>query len=69
MLVMNEVLTVGLGPSTTVVRGDMQGASGPLDRCELVYMDKCLIHSSTLEQDMLDVAELMEIFCRHQLFT
>jgi hypothetical protein len=44
------------------------GASGPLGRCALVYMDDCLVHSPTLEQDQLDVAEGLEIFRRRQLF-
>ena len=67
MRVMNEALTVGLGPSPAV-RGCMPGASGPLDRCALVYMDDCLIHSPTLEQHLLDVAEVLEIFRRRKLF-
>ncbi len=45
--VMNEALTVGLGPSLAV-RGCMPGASGPLGRCALVYIDDCLVHSPTL---------------------
>jgi hypothetical protein len=67
MRVMNEALTVGLGPSPAV-RGGMPGAPGPLGRCALVYMDDCLIHSPTLEQHLLDVAEVLEIFRRRQLF-
>jgi hypothetical protein len=31
-------------------------------------MDDCLIHSPTLEQHLLDVAEVLEIFRRRQLF-
>ena len=34
-------------------------ASGPLDRCTLVYMDDCLVHSPTLEQHLLDVEEVL----------
>ena len=67
MRVMNEALTVGLGPSPAV-RGGMQGASGPLGRCALVYMDDCLVHSPTLERHLLDVAEVLEIFRRRKLF-
>jgi hypothetical protein len=67
MRVMNEVLTVGLGPSTAVRRG-MPGAPAPLGRCALFYMDDCLIHSPMLEQHLLDVAEVLEIFRRRQLF-
>jgi hypothetical protein len=64
---MNEALTVGLGPSPAV-RGCMQGASGPLAWCALVYMDDCLVHSPTLEQHLLDMAEVLEIFRRRKLF-
>ncbi len=67
MRVMNEALTVGLGPSPAI-RGCMPGASGPLGRCTLVYMDDCLVHSPTLEQHLLDVAEVLEIFSRRKLF-
>ena len=48
--------------------GGVPGASGPLGRCALVYMDDCLVHSSTLEQHVLDVEEVLEIFRRRQLF-
>ncbi len=44
------------------------GASGPLGRCALVYMDNCLVHSPTLAQHLLDVAEVLNIFRRRQLF-
>ena len=59
MRVMNEALTVGLGPSSAV-SGGILGASGPpLGRCALVYLDDCLVHSPTLEQHLLDVAEVL----------
>jgi hypothetical protein len=67
MHVMNEALTVWLGPSPAV-RGCMPGASGPLGWCALVYMDDCLVHSLTLEQHLLDVAEVLEIFRLRKLF-
>ena len=67
MRVMNEALTVGLG-TLPAVSGSMPGASGPLGRCALVYMDDCLVHSATLEQHLLDVAEVLEIFRRRKLF-
>jgi hypothetical protein len=67
MRVMNQALTVGLGTETTI-SGGVPGASGPLGRCALVYMDDCLVHSPTLEQHLLDVAEVLEIFRRRQLF-
>ncbi len=67
MRVMNEAFTVGLGP-LPAVSGGMPGASGPLGRCALVYMDACLLHSPTLEQHLLDVAEVLEIFRRRNLF-
>ena len=61
MRVMNEALSVGLG-NAPAGGGSMPGASGPLGRCALVYMDDCLIHSPTLEQHLRDVAEVLEIF-------
>ncbi len=67
MRVMSEALTVGLGPSSAA-RWCMPGASGPLGRCALVYMDDCLVHSPTLEQHLLDVAEVLEIFRWRKLF-
>ena len=67
MRVMNQALTVGLGTGSQV-SGGVPGASGPLGRCALVYMDDCLVHSPTLEQHLLDVAEVLEIFRRRKLF-
>ena len=67
MRVMNEALSVGLG-NAPAGGGSMPGASGPLGRCAVVYMDDCLIHSPTLEQHLRDVAEVLEIFRRRQLF-
>ena len=67
MRVMNQALTVGLG-AASAVSGGVPGASGPLGRCALVYMDDCLVHSPTLEQHLLDVAEVLEIFRRRKLF-
>ena len=45
-------------------------APGPQRRCVLVYMHDCLVHSSTLEQHLLDsdVKEILEIFRRRQHF-
>ena len=43
-------------------------ASGPLGSCALVYMNDCLVHSPTLEQHLLDVGEVLEIFRRQQLY-
>jgi len=54
----------GLAP----LHGGVPGASGPLGRCALAYMDDCLVHSPTLEQHLLDVAEVLEIFRRRKLF-
>ena len=83
MRVMNQALTVGLDfpagqaatqerslarPELAPVHGGVPGASGPLGRCALVYMDDCLVHSPTLEQHLLDVTEVLEIFRRRQLF-
>jgi hypothetical protein len=80
MRVMNQALTVGLDfsagqaatpprsparPDLAPVHGGIPGASGPLGRCALVYMDDCLVHSPTLEQHLLDVADIFR--CR-QLF-
>ena len=62
---MNQALSLGL---------DFEGrpAAGPTPpaprRCALVYMDDCLVHSPTLEQHLLDVAEVLEIFRRRQLY-
>ena len=67
MRVMNQALTVGLG-TTPEIPGGLPGASGPLGRCALVYMDDCLVHSPTLAQHLLDVAEVLEIFRRRKLF-
>ena len=50
------------------LRAGVPGASGPLGRCALAYMDDCLVHSPTLEQHLLDVAEVLEIFRRRKLF-
>jgi hypothetical protein len=61
MRVMDKALTVGLGPSLAVGRC-MQGASGPLGWYVLGYMDYCLVHLQRLEQHLLDVAEVLEIF-------
>ena len=40
MRVMNQTLTVGLG-AESAISGGLLGASGPLGRCALVYMDDC----------------------------
>ena len=34
----------------------------PLGRWAIVYMDGCLMHSPTLEQHLLDIAEVLEFF-------
>ena len=72
MRVMKQALTVGLditddsesaGPGDPPpIHGVVPGASGPLGRCTLVYMDDGLVHSPTLEQNLLDVEEVLEIF-------
>ena len=67
MRVMNQALTVGLDfpgagsappwrprQDLAPIHGGVPGASGPLGRCALVYMDDCLVHSPTLEQHLLD---------------
>ncbi len=56
-------------PAPTTIHGGVPGASGPLGRCALVYMNDCLVHSPTLEQHLLDVAEVLEIFRRRQLYS
>ena len=50
------------------IHGGVPGAAGPLGRCALVYMDDCLVHSPTLAQHLLDVAEVLEIFRRRQFY-
>ena len=72
--VMNQALIVGLdfpgnGPtglanaaprqSLPRIHSGVPGASGPLGRCALVYMDDCLMHLPTLEQHLLD--DMLEI--------
>ena len=56
------------GPGPGPIHGGVPGASGPLGRCALPYMDDCLVHSPTLEQHLLDVAEVLEIFRRRKLY-
>ena len=84
MRVMNQALTVGLDfqggtatgttprlplrPDLPPIHSGVLGASGPLGRCALVYIDDCLVHSPTLEQHLLDVEEVLEIFRRRQLY-
>ena len=81
MRVMNQALTVGLDfqgdkgsdqvhprPAGQIIHAGVPGASGPLGRCALAYMDDCLVHSPTLEQHLLDVAEVLEIFRRRRLY-
>ena len=46
------------------IHGGFPGASGPLGRRALVHTDDCPVHSPTLEQHLLDVAEALEIFRR-----
>ena len=55
-------------PGLPPIHGGVPGASGPLGPCALVYMDDCLVHSPTLEQHLLYVAEVLEIFRRRQLY-
>ena len=50
------------------VHGGVPGATGPLHRFALRYMDDCLVHSPTLEQHLFDVAEVLEIFRRRKLY-
>jgi hypothetical protein len=82
MLVVSQALTVGLdfleGQAAImafVASGGLsahpwQGPWGvrPAGRCALVYMDDCLVHSPTLEQHLLDVAEVLEILHRRKLY-
>ena len=55
-------------PTLAPIHGGIPGASGPLGRCALVYMYDCLVHSPTLEQHLLDVEEVLEIFRLRQLY-
>ena len=55
-------------PRLTPGRPHKPGASGPLGRCALVYMDDCLVDSPTLQQHLHDVAEVLEIFRRRKLY-
>ena len=59
------------GPRTlgaAVIHAGVPGASGPLGRSALGYMDDCLCHSTTLEQHLHDVREVLEIFRRRKLY-
>ena len=51
-----------LRPDLPPIDNGVPGASGPLGRRALVYMDECLVHSPTLEQHLLDVEKVLEIF-------
>ena len=77
---MNQALTVGLDfegvpspgptlpaprPGLPPIHSRVPGASDPLGRCALIYMDDCL---QMLEQNLLDVAEAPEIFRRRPLY-
>ena len=53
-------------PRPDRAHGGVPGSSGPLGR--LLYMDDCLVHSPTMEQRLLHVAEVLEIFRRRQLY-
>ena len=44
----------------------VSGASDPLGRCTLLYMDDCLVHPPTLALYLLHAAEGLEIFRRQQ---
>jgi len=57
-----------LPPQRAPIHGGVPGASGPLGRCALVYMDDCLVHSPSLDQHILDVEEVLEIFRRRKLY-
>ena len=50
-----------------VVFPERRRLCGGARRCALVYMNDCLVHSLTLEQHLLDVEEVLEIFCRRKL--
>ena len=52
------------------IHGSVPGASEPPSqgRCALVYRDDCLVHSLTLEQHLLDVEAVLEIFRRRKLY-
>ena len=73
MRVMNAALTAGAGPEgprggDNTHRGRIPGATGPLGRCAVVYMDDILCFSPTLEQHLLDVEEVLATLRRHHLF-
>jgi hypothetical protein len=60
----------GTGPAggLPTIHAGVPGASGPLGRCALCYLNDCLVHSPTLEQHLLDVEEVLEIFRQRQLY-
>ena len=71
-----QALTVGLDfkggpaagpaqrPSLPHIHGGVLGASFPLGQWAIVYMDGCLMQSPTLEQHLLDIAEVLKFFHR-----
>ena len=69
MRVMNEAMTKDQkGNSSLHGKGGVPGATGPLYRCVVVYMDDLLIYSPTLEQHVKDVDEVLAILGERKLF-
>ena len=48
-----------------LIHGMVPGALGRLDQCTLIYMDnnQCVLLSPLLEQHLLEVTEVLKIFC------
>ena len=70
---MNRIFRAGLGVAPDGLGGVPGGgsvgpATGPLGRCVVVYFDDILVFSLTKEQHLLDVAEVLEILKRNQLY-
>ena len=72
MRVMNAALTNGVGtggggaphhPGTGI-----PGATGPLGRCAVVYMDDILVFSASKEQHLRDVKEVLATLRHHGLY-
>ena len=79
MRVMNSAMTRGLRPSDSDPappgagglppdQAGIPGAHGPLHRSVVVYMDDLLCYSSTLEQHLQDVREVLAILRQKKLY-
>ena len=69
MRMMNEAMTEGLkGTGSLHGKGGVPGATGQLYQFIVVYMDDLLIYSSTLEQHVKDINDVLTILGERKLF-